>query len=86
MRKGRAQALTGLVNCIESVQPPKKAGRPVVLQLLPNFDHLSQMRSLQIHFLDHGGMSTSGTRAEAWILTVLPDGLSFCQFLADHAK
>ncbi|OOO14183.1 hypothetical protein OAory_01027780 [Aspergillus oryzae] len=56
------------VNCIESVQPPKKAGRPVVLQLLPNFDHLSQMRSLQIHFLDHG------------------DGLSFCQFLADHAK
>ncbi|KAB8239584.1 hypothetical protein ETB97_006297 [Aspergillus alliaceus] len=42
------------VNCIESVKPPKKAGRPVVLHLLPNFDHLTQMKTLQIHFLDDG--------------------------------
>ncbi|KAE8372968.1 hypothetical protein BDV26DRAFT_79684 [Aspergillus bertholletiae] len=42
------------VNCVESFQPPKKAGRPVVLQLLPNFDHLAQMKNLQVSFLDHG--------------------------------
>ena len=72
IREGRNQPLTDLVNCIESVQPPKKAGRPVVLQLLPNFDYLSQMRNLQIHFLDHGGMSTLSTRAETWILTDFP--------------
>ncbi|KAF9882795.1 hypothetical protein FE257_005143 [Aspergillus nanangensis] len=44
--------LTGPVNCIESVNPGKKAGRPVVVQLLPNFDILAMMRTLQIQFLD----------------------------------
>ncbi|KAE8351142.1 hypothetical protein BDV28DRAFT_137733 [Aspergillus coremiiformis] len=42
------------VNCIGRVQPPKKPGRPVVIHLLPNFEHLSQMKSLQIQFLDDG--------------------------------
>ncbi|KAE8149007.1 hypothetical protein BDV25DRAFT_130722 [Aspergillus avenaceus] len=46
------------IHCIESVQPPKKAGKPVVLHLLPNFDHLSQMRTLQISFLDDGDSRT----------------------------
>ncbi|KAA8648922.1 uncharacterized protein ATNIH1004_004810 [Aspergillus tanneri] len=40
------------INCIESVKPGKKAGKPVLLELLPNFDLLSQMRTLQIQFLD----------------------------------
>ncbi|PKX92868.1 uncharacterized protein P174DRAFT_432230 [Aspergillus novofumigatus IBT 16806] len=40
------------VNCIETVNPGKKAGRPVVLELHPNFDILSQMKSLHIQFLD----------------------------------
>ncbi|KAB8078321.1 hypothetical protein BDV29DRAFT_9371 [Aspergillus leporis] len=40
------------LNCIENVQPPKKAGKPVLLTLLPNFDHLAQMKTLQIYFLD----------------------------------
>ncbi|PLB54689.1 hypothetical protein P170DRAFT_470137 [Aspergillus steynii IBT 23096] len=40
------------VTCIESLNPGKKAGRPVVLQLSPNFDLLAQMKTLQIQFLD----------------------------------
>jgi hypothetical protein len=40
------------VNCVETVNPGKKAGRPVVLELQPNFDILSQMKSLHIQFLD----------------------------------
>lgn len=43
------------VNCIESVNPGKKAGKPVVLHLQPNFDLLSQMKVLQFQFLDDGG-------------------------------
>jgi hypothetical protein len=39
------------------VNPGKKAGRPVVLELQPNFDILSQMKSLHIQFLDDQGMS-----------------------------
>lgn len=45
------------VNCIETVNPGKKAGRPVVLDLQPNFDLLSQMKTLHIQFLDDQGMS-----------------------------
>jgi hypothetical protein len=44
-----------LVNCIEHLKPGKKAGRPVVLDLNPNFDILEQMRVLQIQFLDDNG-------------------------------
>lgn len=44
-----------LVNCIEHVKPAKKAGRPVVVDLNPNFDILEQMRVLQIQFLDDKG-------------------------------
>ncbi|KAG2420918.1 hypothetical protein HFD88_000532 [Aspergillus terreus] len=40
------------LNCVESVSPGKKAGRPVVLQLQPNFEILAKMRTLQIQFLD----------------------------------
>lgn len=47
------------VSCIESVNPGKKAGKPVVLQLQPNFDLLSQMKVLQIQFLDDSGQSAS---------------------------
>ncbi|KAJ5811910.1 hypothetical protein N7474_008211 [Penicillium riverlandense] len=43
------------LNCIEHVKPGKKAGRPVVLDLNPNFDILEQMRVLQIQFLDDNG-------------------------------
>ncbi|KAJ5675966.1 hypothetical protein N7462_008863 [Penicillium macrosclerotiorum] len=40
------------LNCIASVKPPKKAGRPMTIELNPNFEILSQMRNLQITFLD----------------------------------
>lgn len=44
------------ISCIASVNPGKKAGKPVILQLQPNFDLLSQMKVLQIQFLDDSGM------------------------------
>ena len=43
------------VSCVSSFKPPKKAGRPVVVELSPNFDILAQMRNLQIQFLDENG-------------------------------
>lgn len=43
------------VSCVESVKPPKKPGRPVVVGLNPNFDILSQMRNLKIEFIDNDG-------------------------------
>lgn len=48
-------SLTATVNCIEKVKPPKKPGRPVVVELNPNFEILSQMRNLTIEFLDNEG-------------------------------
>lgn len=46
---------TATVSCVETVKPPKKAGRPVLVELQPNFDILSQMRNLAIEFLDDDG-------------------------------
>ncbi|KAJ5389726.1 uncharacterized protein N7496_000794 [Penicillium cataractarum] len=43
------------LNCVGSVKPPKKAGRPVLIELNPNFEILSQMRNLQITFLNDDG-------------------------------
>ncbi|KAJ5090866.1 hypothetical protein N7532_009550 [Penicillium argentinense] len=43
------------LNCVGNVKPPKKAGRPVTVELNPNFDILSQMRNFQIQFLDDDG-------------------------------
>lgn len=48
-------SLTATVNCVENMKPPKKPGRPVVVELNPNFEILSQMRSLSIEFLDNEG-------------------------------
>lgn len=47
-----------LVNCIGSIKPPKKAGRPALLDLNPNFEILCQMRNLTIQFLDDDGQCT----------------------------
>jgi hypothetical protein len=47
--------ITRLVNCIGGIKPPKKAGRPVIIDLNPNFDILSQMRNFTIQFLDDDG-------------------------------
>lgn len=44
------------ISCIASVNPGKKPGKPVILHLQPNFDLLSQMKHLQIQFLDDAGM------------------------------
>lgn len=41
------------LNCVANVKPPKKPGRPVVVELNPNFEILSQMRNLTIQFLDN---------------------------------
>lgn len=48
--------LTGPVHCIGQVDAGKKPGRPVTLQLHPNFDILSQMKVLYIQFLDDNGV------------------------------
>ncbi|KAJ5928706.1 hypothetical protein N7466_007662 [Penicillium verhagenii] len=40
------------LNCVANVKPPKKAGRPVIIELDPNFDILMKMRNLTIQFLD----------------------------------
>ncbi|OQE90301.1 hypothetical protein PENNAL_c0012G02957 [Penicillium nalgiovense] len=40
------------LTCIGSIKPPKKAGRPALLDLNPNFEILSQMRNLTVQFLD----------------------------------
>lgn len=44
-----------LVNCIENVKRPRNAGRPVLIELDPNFELLAQMRNLQITFLEDEG-------------------------------
>lgn len=49
------------VNCVGSVKPPKKAGRPVIIELNPNFEILSQMRNLQITFLNEDGQCTQAS-------------------------
>ncbi|RMJ21240.1 hypothetical protein PHISP_07889 [Aspergillus sp. HF37] len=41
------------LNCVANVKPPKKPGRPVVVEFNPNFDILSQMRNMTIQFLDN---------------------------------
>ncbi|KAL4763620.1 uncharacterized protein BDW70DRAFT_157631 [Aspergillus foveolatus] len=51
-RKEKKRYVSIPLSCIESVTPGKNSRRPVVLQLQPNFDHLAQMRTLQISFLD----------------------------------
>ncbi|KAL4786568.1 hypothetical protein BJX76DRAFT_320716 [Aspergillus varians] len=51
-RKERKRYVSIPLTCIESVTPGKNSRRPVVLQLLPNFDHLAEMKTLQIQFLD----------------------------------
>lgn len=40
------------VNCVQSVDQSSKAGRPLSLTLQPNFELLSQLKVLQIKFLD----------------------------------
>ncbi|KAJ6079246.1 hypothetical protein N7467_008999 [Penicillium canescens] len=40
------------LNCVAGIKPPKKAGRPATLDLNPNFEILSQMRTFTVQFLD----------------------------------
>lgn len=47
-----------LVNCVANIKQPKKTGRPVTVELNPNFEILSQMRNFQIQFLDDNGQCT----------------------------
>ncbi|OJJ40841.1 hypothetical protein ASPWEDRAFT_145900 [Aspergillus wentii DTO 134E9] len=51
-RKEQKRYVSIPLNCIGKVTPGKKAGRPVVLQLQPNFDILAQLKVLHIQFLD----------------------------------
>jgi hypothetical protein len=44
-----------VVNCVGGIKPPKKAGRPATLDLNPNFEILSQMRTFTVQFLDDDG-------------------------------
>jgi hypothetical protein len=43
------------VNCIDKIDVPKKASRPISLHLLPNFELLAEMKVLQLQFLDDDG-------------------------------
>ena len=69
-RKELKRYFTIPINCINKIDPGKKAGRPVVLDLLPNFELLSQMKYLQIRFLDDQGREL----------------LSRCKFRPDHCS
>ncbi|KAJ5514395.1 hypothetical protein N7463_003947 [Penicillium fimorum] len=46
------------LNCIAAIKPPKKAGRPAIIDLNPNFEILSQMRNFTIQFLDDDDCAT----------------------------
>ena len=70
------------VTCIGSFNPGKKAGKPVVLQLQPNFDILSQMKTLTIQFLDDSGMSCACILIDPFLTRI--DRKQFCQFLTEH--
>lgn len=48
-----------IVNCVANIKQPKKPGRPVTVELNPNFEILSQMRNFQIQFLDNNGQCTN---------------------------
>lgn len=78
--------LTTLVNCIGSIKPPKKAGRPALLDLNPNFEILSQMRNLTIQFLDDDGQCTFLSFTHfgplAYSSLSFPDCTAFCQMLS----
>lgn len=70
-----------LVNCIGSIKPPKKAGRPALLDLNPNFEILSQMRNLTIQFLDDDGQCTFFLS----FCSFRTIGLFFCLFSRLHS-
>jgi hypothetical protein len=55
---------TQLVDCIDRLEQSKKSGRPISLSLRPNFELLSQLKTLHILFLDENGedMPISGPR------------------------
>lgn len=43
------------VDCIDHIEQSKKSGRPLSLSLRPNFELLTQLKSLHILFLDEDG-------------------------------
>ena len=57
--KGRGEEFDlRTVNCISSIDQTTKAGRPISLTLNPNFDLLSQLKALQVRFLDDNGRAS----------------------------
>lgn len=44
------------MNCIDKIDVPKKASRPISLHLRPNFELLAEMKVLQLQFLDDEGI------------------------------
>ncbi|KAJ5175084.1 uncharacterized protein N7482_000961 [Penicillium canariense] len=72
------------LNCVASIKPPKKAGRPMTIELNPNFEILSQMRNLQITFLDDDGQCSDlhGQRKLEPIAYCFLDCKNFCQLLS----
>lgn len=51
-RAGLKRYVSIPLNCVANIKQPKKTGRPVTVELNPNFEILSQMRNFQIQFLD----------------------------------
>jgi hypothetical protein len=64
-----------LVNCIGAIKPPKKDGRPVTIDLNPNFDLLSSMRNLTIQFIDDDGQCTFDLPVTLWLFSCPGIGL-----------
>lgn len=79
------------MNCIESVDPGKKPGRPVALHLHPNFDILSEMKVLHIRFLDDQGkffcvVIIITVAAETVLMNGPVDRQEFCQLLSERPR
>ncbi|KAI1613544.1 hypothetical protein EDD37DRAFT_571251, partial [Exophiala viscosa] len=51
-RKEKKKYITIPLDCIDHIEQSKKSGRPLALTLRPNFELLSQLRTLHILFLD----------------------------------
>ncbi|KAH8702478.1 hypothetical protein BGW36DRAFT_372928 [Talaromyces proteolyticus] len=51
-RKDRKRYVSVPLNCIDRIDVPKKASRPISLHLRPNFELLAEMKVLQLQFLD----------------------------------
>jgi len=51
-RKEKKRYVSIPLDCIDRIEQSKKSGRPITLRLRPNFELLTQLKALQIEFLE----------------------------------